>query len=213
MTSAQWYAYWALFDRACKAQGWTREQGMRAKDIEAKRLELMQSLGFTSSKDIDRKGDFDRWKARCLFLAGDLQGALEDDDPDIGARRRKVSRSLEALTWIAVYVAHPRAYLDKIFRGKFEWSKDFRARLEALPDDPIPREDGTETDGELTQCLMTLTRCAYALARKAKDSPDAMKAKAKANQFASPDGAQIAADCRCPRQSTEPAVTPDNCPF
>jgi len=213
MTNAQWYAYWALFAQACKGQGWTREMGLRPKDIEAKRLELMESLGFHSSKDIDRKGDFDRWKARCLFLAGDLNGAIEDDDREIGARRRKVSKCLEALTWVAVYVAHPRAYLDKIFRGKFEWSKDFKARLEALPDDPIPREDGTEAEGELTQCLMTLTRCAYALARKAKQSPDEMKAKAKAHQFASPEGAEIAADCRTPASGPQTAVSPDNCPF
>ena len=213
MTRAQWYAYWALFSRACIGQGWTRENGWRPVEIEAKRIELMRDLGFQSSKDIDRKGDFDRWKARCLFLAGDLNGAIEDDDASIGARRRKVAKCLEALTWVAVYVAHPKAYLDTIFKGKFDWNPGFRARLEVLSDDPIPRTDGTESVGELTQCLMTLTRCAYAQAKKAKDSPDQMKAKAKADQFASDEGAAIAADCRCPKQRQGPEVPEDNIPF
>src|SRR5579862_7122912 len=73
--------FWRLWPQACRANGWTKENGLSAAQIDAKRKEVLLDCGFTSLTLVDRKDGFTKVKNRLLILIGvDVEAGKEDKD-------------------------------------------------------------------------------------------------------------------------------------
>lgn len=104
MTSSQrarFFGEW--WPDACASQGWNPED-------REKRLDFFEDvLGVRKSFTLFTERDLDLVKARCLLLADNLKGAMEDGKPEIGERRRLVH----------VIETFPAPYWRKIARSRF----------------------------------------------------------------------------------------------
>ncbi len=129
MTKIQSAAYWRLWSAACKAQGWTKANGMDSAAVDAKRKECLAECGFESSRDIDSGAGFSRWKSLCERLAGNLSGAVAEVRQNTPADRRRWVIRNELLPCLAIY-APPGAqdpaeyatnYLATILRDSMPW--------------------------------------------------------------------------------------------
>lgn len=90
-----------LWPAACRAQGWD------AQDRDLRLQVLSEAVGRTvgSAAELGAAADFDAVKGRCLALAGNVQGALEESDPSVGLARRLRQRILETVRCLNLYGA------------------------------------------------------------------------------------------------------------
>lgn len=132
MSKSQSAAYWRLWSAACKAQGWTKAEGMDSAAIDAKRKECLSECGFESSRDIDSGAGFSRWKALCERLCGKLSGAIAEVRQNTPADRRRWVIRNELLPCLAIYAPsgaqdpaeYASAYLATILRDSMPWRPD-----------------------------------------------------------------------------------------
>lgn len=129
MSKSQSAAYWRLWSAACKAQGWTKAEGMDSAAIDAKRKECLAECGFESSRDIDSGAGFSRWRALCERLCGKLSGAIAEVRQNTPADRRRWVIRNELLPCLAIYAPpgaqdpaeYASAYLATILRDSLPW--------------------------------------------------------------------------------------------
>ena len=157
MTSAQQSAYWRLWSAACKAQGWTRENGLDAAVIDNHRKECLSECGFKSSKDIDSGAGFSRWKALCERLSGKLMGAVKEVRQNTPADRRRWVIENEMIPCIAWYA--PETTRDRLLYARNYVASIIRATIGTV--DLGAGQTGTPTlsdldESELTRLMATL---------------------------------------------------------
>jgi hypothetical protein len=104
-----------LWFDACAAQGWDYDDHAQRHAIYAE-LHREGKIKGARAADFDND-DFTAVKARLLLLADNLNGAIEDRNPDLNKRR--------TLVW-AIH-QHPRAYWEKIARARFQGVTDLAA--------------------------------------------------------------------------------------
>ena len=60
--------FWYLWKQVCIANGWTKERGMNAAQVDAKRKEILRECGFDSLTSVDRTNGFTKVKNKLLIL-------------------------------------------------------------------------------------------------------------------------------------------------
>jgi len=118
MTEDQHSLFWRLWSAAMRGQGWNT---LPAAEQEAKRREVLASLGFRSAKLIDTRQGFDDVKKRFEALAG----KVHNEAPDAGQHRRLLARIGEAFSDLDAASYPPRA-VEKILRVRFKVIKGVR---------------------------------------------------------------------------------------
>ena len=89
MTTPQTKFYWRLWNAACVAQRWNRHTAAVRDQL---RYDAHKAAGVPqSSKDITTQAQFDAIKNHFLFLADNVQGAVETDHPEHGEQRRIIN--------------------------------------------------------------------------------------------------------------------------
>lgn len=159
LTKAQLTLWWRTWSTACKAQGWTRENGWNSEQIDAKRHEILKELGYKSLRDVDNRG-FDKLLSRTRLLASRLEGAIDEVQPSNGDARRLLWRIEWLIKCLEVYIpGRGETYVDSVVSDKFDHTDKFGngvlhprqwRELSAV------RSVGKE-DSELDQLRMTLT--------------------------------------------------------
>jgi hypothetical protein len=191
--------FWRLWPQACSANGWTRENGMTAAAIDAKRKEVLRECGFNSLTEVDRRDGFTKVKNKLLVLIGvSVQAGVEANDP-VAHNNARIHRHVietEILPCLALYVEDVTGYVATVIAGLTRHYKTDRpTRPPTLSDlDIYPAIAQRRTtnptccapDGrrvvpgpsQLEQCLMTLSARLNALRKAAGDSIHDMKTKA-----------------------------------
>jgi hypothetical protein len=138
LTEAQLKLFWRTWAAACKAQGWTRENGLKVADVNAKRHEVLQGLGFSSLTRVTKRDGFDRLIARVRTLAGNLQGAVDEVVEESGERKRQLYRLECALKCLGLYMTPEESakYVHKICVDKFAPRGSVRRGWEELDHRP-----------------------------------------------------------------------------
>ena len=172
LTTEQVNLFWREWPKSCKAMGWTRANGMSAKEIDAKRKEFLARCGFDSLTKVDRLDGFTKVKNELLVLQGvSLKAAQETVDPALNQAR--VLRNViltEIVPCLELYVPDVRKFITDIMEDKNRWWKiDRPVREMTLMDldaKPIYRHDKKtgelrEYPSQLKQMLYTLNDCLH----------------------------------------------------
>jgi hypothetical protein len=69
MSEGQYTWFWRAWQEVCQAQGYDK---LSSAEREQQRRDILQELGFSSAKDIDKRGGFDRVKRRFMELSGNI---------------------------------------------------------------------------------------------------------------------------------------------
>lgn len=182
LTKPQRDLFWSLWAQACRYQGWTREKGLNASEIDQKRKALLRQCGFSSLTEVDRKAGFGLVKGELQALCDSVQGAVEAGNPILDDARRKKNLILtELLPCLRLYRDDPIAYVEEILREKFSLTYLQPIGLDDL--DPRPRVVTTssgldERASQLDQALMTITARLHALRKAAGNSIHDMRLRA-----------------------------------
>ena len=182
--------FWREWPKSCQAMGWTRANGMSAKEIDAKRKEFLRRCGFDSLTQVDRLDGFTKVKNELLVMQGvSLKAASETLDPTLNQARVLRHQILtEIIPCLEVYRGEKLvADLAGILEDKNRWWKlDRPTRGMTLMDldaRPIFRTD-TATGkqkycgSQLSQMQWTLARWLNELRKEAGDSIHEMNLKA-----------------------------------
>ncbi len=147
--------FWRLWSAACQAQGWTREAGLTADQIDAHRKALLSDAGFSSLTLVDRTAGFGAIKARLMTLCGSIDGAIESDHPEMDDARRKIHLIRHDLALcLSLYVEDPVAYIEEIVRDKFGLARNSPVDLDSLSHRVNFPQPGCS---QLDQALMTIS--------------------------------------------------------
>lgn len=181
LSKPQILAYWRLWKSACESQGWTKENGFTAAQVDAKRKECLSECGVESMKDLDSSLGFSNWKNLCLRLSGSVEGAL--------AEIRKPRTQADKLRWVILNVIVPclAVYPPENCANAIQWATSYLdvIRKSAIPwrqmneqcAISVPLEDLTE--GDLKKLIATLNSRLSSKRRTAGDSLHDMHIKAK----------------------------------
>lgn len=163
LTEAQLKLFWRTWAAAARAQGWTRENGLKVADVNAKRHEVLQGLGFSSLTRVDKRDGFDRLIARVRTLAGSLQGAMDEVVEQSGDRKRQLYRLDCALKCLGLYMTpeNSATYVHGICVAKFAPRGSVRRGWEDLDHRPrpaAPLKDGRPRlrPSELEELIITI---------------------------------------------------------
>ena len=164
LTKDQVPLFWKLWAKACRAQGWTKGEGLNSAAIDVMRKELLARCGFKSLKDVDPRDGFSMVKRELLKLDDRLQGAMEEVKPQIEtARTSRWFIEHDLIPCLALYV-DAWDYVSKVATDKFRWrTRDAMHRpitLDDLTEDPIVREvrgELKEIPSQLEQLKFTLS--------------------------------------------------------
>ena len=142
LSESQLNLFWRLWAAACRCQGWDREHGFKVADVNAKRHEVLQELGFASLTHVDKREGFDRVKARLNVLCSRIEGAVDEVDVHQGDRRRLLFRMQSLIRCLCVYMHPDEAgkYVHKICTDKFAWRGAITRGWEELDHRPRPAE-------------------------------------------------------------------------
>src|SRR5688572_21199909 len=114
--------FWSMWAKACRKQNWTREAGLSAGDIDAKRKELIARCGFKSLTLVDRMDGFTRVKNELLLLISNntnLKAAAESENPELNqARVFKHKIMNEMMPCLALYEEDVAGYLTEVMTDK-----------------------------------------------------------------------------------------------
>jgi hypothetical protein len=157
ISTAQQTLFWRTWAAACQTQGWTRERGLNSAEINAKRREMLAEIGFKSLKDVDHRSGFDRVLSRVRRLADSVQGAMDENAPASGDRRRMVHRMGILIRCLALYLTPGSAptYVESICRAKFGTSNWEDLSADPRVDDSGPRPRIRQS--ELEELIITLS--------------------------------------------------------
>ena len=145
--------FWREWPKSCKAMGWTRANGMSAKEIDAKRKEFLLRCGFDSLTKVDRVDGFTKVKMELLVLQGvSVKAGIESEDLTINkARTIRHFIVTDLVPCLELYVADVRGYMTSIMEDKNRWWKIDRPTrditLMDLDAKPVYRHD--KKTGEL----------------------------------------------------------------
>ena len=191
--------FWRLWPQACRANGWIKENGLTASDIDARRKEVLRECGFDSLTHVDKRDGFTKVKNRLLILIGEsVQAGIEAHDPvahnNARIHRHKIEK--EILPCLALYVEDVTGYVATVIAGLTRhYQTDQPTRPATLSDlDIYPAIGSRHTTNDtchaikgkryspgpsqLEQCLMTLHARLHALRKAAGDSIHDMLTKA-----------------------------------
>lgn len=159
LSKAQLTLFWRTWSATCAVQGWTRDEGWTTAQIDDKRHELLESLGFRSLKDVDNRG-FDKVLARLRSLADQVRGAVDEVRPQNGDARRLLWRIEWLAKCIELYLpGRSEAYIAEVVADKFPAEDKYGTGVlhpRHWRDLSAVRSPGKE-DSELDQLRMTLT--------------------------------------------------------
>lgn len=179
ISPAQVKLFWNLWSKVCKTQGWTKDRGFDAAAVDAKRKEVLRSIGFASLTLVDKTHGFGKVKATLERLGDKVQGAIEEDHPELDvARRMRAKITGELIPLLGVYRADPWAIVQSIIDDKFEnrgytvrelenLGIEIEVRIRTLKNG---KEELYESPCELEQLLMTVTRYLHHARRDAGHS-------------------------------------------
>lgn len=161
LSKAQVHRFWRDWEKACRAQGWTKAKGWTTAQREAQRKLVLGKCGFTSLTLVDGRGGFDKVLALLGALANNLAGALELDHPEIGESRRSHFGLREVAQCLAHYGVEAESYLQQIINDKFNHGRGGALtqrtidELSDLPSTRMVRGELIEGPSELQQLRMT----------------------------------------------------------
>jgi hypothetical protein len=214
LSTAQVQRFWREWPKACKAMNWTRDAGLTAAAIDAKRKEFLLRCGFKSLTEVDRVDGFTKVLKELLVLQGtDLSAAREADDSTINqARVLRNTILTELAPCLELYVADVGGFMTEIMEDKNRWWKiDRPARGMTLLDldaKPVFRTD--RATGELKEFPSQLKQMIYTLSArlndKRKEAGDTIhEMKVKANV---PCACAICRGTRAPISAGDPELVP-----
>lgn len=125
---------------------------------ETRRREVLRELGFSSLREVDKKGGYDRVKAALQRLAYRLEGGTAAAFPDTGQMRRHVYLiRTRLIPGLAHRMGRPAAdaYVAEICRDKWAWDRPWASLADDLATGP----------GRITHLLYTLTARLHALTK------------------------------------------------
>ena len=208
MSDAQWRLFWRLWNNACQAQGWTKENGFTSTMVDEQRRELLGSLGFRSLNAVGSRDGFDRVKLALEQLASKVEAAQEAADKQVGRdrgseRRLRYVLATELLPGVAAYFGDPALYVAALIKDKFAGDLGHTPRIEELTDEPVlvarPTRTGesrvVEQDSRLLQLGMTLRQRIRAEAAAVGHDARMVEANAKAKYQARPNFFDTLAGC------------------
>lgn len=165
-------SFWRLWPQACRANGWTKERGLSASEIEAKRKEVLRACGFDSLTRVDKRDGFTKVKNRLLILIGtDLKAAGEDQDTTANtARMHRHVIEKEIIPCLVLYVEDVTGYVATIIADAIRHYKIDRPTR--------PPTLGDLTPEQMHRALMTLSARLNQKRRAARDTIHDMKTKA-----------------------------------
>lgn len=183
--------FWSMWAQACRKQGWTREAGMAAAEIDAKRKEFLARCGFVSLTKVDRMEGFTKVKNELLLLISDhtnLKAAAEAENPLLNKARVWRHVIVNELTpCLALYEEDVAGYITEIMADKNRWWKIDRPACEITLEDldakPIFRRvngqsgqwELKEFPSTLEQLMMTINARLQVKRRAARHSIHDMK--------------------------------------
>jgi hypothetical protein len=208
MSDAQWRLFWRLWNNACKAQGWTKENGFTSTMVDEKRREMLAGLGFRSLLQVGTRDGFDRLKSAVERLADSVAAAEEQVAKAVGRdmgqeRRLRYVLATELLPGVAAYFGDPGLYVAAVIEDKFAGDLGYVPRIEQLTDEPVlvPRATRTgetrivEQDSRLLQLVMTLRERIRAEARDMGEDAEAQKERVELVYRKRPEFFQNLAGC------------------
>lgn len=192
LAPAQVKTFWRLWPQACRANGWTKERGMTAAQIDAKRKEVLLECGFDSLTRVDRTDGFTKVKNKLLILIGvDLKAAGEDQDTtENTARTHRHVVEMEIIPCLALYEEDVNGYVATVIAGLMRYYKTDRPASPPTLDDldtrprigtvrTGPRKGQTyQTASQMEQAMMTLNARRHEKRKTAGDSIHDMKLRA-----------------------------------
>lgn len=152
---------------------WTREAGLTAADIDAKRKEFLAGCGFDSLTKVDRVNGFTKVLSELLVLQGtSLQAGLEADDQTINkARVLRHQIASEIIPCLELYIEDVPGYLRSIMEDKNRWWKIDRPACDItildLDAKPIWKRD--KKTGKMRPWPSQLEQLQYTLAARLND--------------------------------------------
>lgn len=121
LSQPQQTKFWAIWNKACEVQGWTREAGFSAADITAARKRLLSLAGFTSLTLVDPLEGFDRVLEQLAILRDDMSGVAS-------AAGMKFTRLKVAIRTLA-----DEAFIAKLVADRFTFAVWLRNTFPSLP--------------------------------------------------------------------------------
>lgn len=117
--------FWREWPKACHAQNWTRDGGMTAAEIDAKRKEFLLRCGFKSLTDVDKIDGFTKVLKELVALQGvGVNAGIEADNLYINqARVLRHQIVNELIPCLELYIADVPAYITTIMEDKNRWWK------------------------------------------------------------------------------------------
>lgn len=180
-------SFWYLWPQACRANGWTKENGLSAAAIDAKRKEILRECGFDSLTMVDRTDGFTKVKNKLLILIGtDLKAAGEDQDTtENTARNHRYILEKEIIPCLALYEEHATGYVATVIAGLSRHYKEDRptrpptlADLDTKPSFRKVRGQWKQGPSQMLQALMTLSGRLHVKRKAAGDTIHDMNLKA-----------------------------------
>lgn len=184
ITNDQRRKYFGWWRDACKAQGWTKENGWTAEMTEDKRHEIQaKAINAVKSSSQLTDEEFDWVKAAFRALADNLKGVQETTDKEAGKARRWIWVIKHRLTpCLRLYVGNDEAYLAALLRDRFKVFAGLSHWTQLSPSPEVrlgPRGALVEGPGQLQQFLITVSARVHAHRKEAGDSVHEMNLKAR----------------------------------
>lgn len=202
LSTEQVRAFWKMWPLACQQQGWTREAGLSAADIDAKRKEFLRRCGFASLTLVDRVNGFTKVKNELeILIRPNIDAAREAEDQTINlARTLRWTIRNNLLPCLALYHPDSEGYLAEVIQDKFNRLRHYEnLTLDDLDARPIPStaRNGQLYEGasQLEQVRSTLSARINTMRSEAGDSVHDMKLRAGLK-------------CDCKRCQERPAELP-----
>lgn len=179
--------FWCLWPQACRANNWTKDGGMSAAAIDAKRKEILRECGFESLTEVDRTDGFTKVKNKLLILIGvDVKAGTEDQDPtENKGRTHRYVIAKEIIPCLALYEEDVTGYVASVIAGLTRHYKTDRPErpptLEDLSAKPTFKKRGgkwIKGPSQALQALMTLSARLDDKRKAAGDTVHDMKIKA-----------------------------------
>jgi hypothetical protein len=164
--------FWYLWKQVCLANAWTKDAGLSAADIDARRKAILRECGFASLTTVDRTAGFTKVKNKLLILIGtDLQAAQEDQDATANtSRNHRWVIEKEILPCLALYLEDVTGYVAGILADTLRHYKTDRPTR--------PPGLGDLTPAQMHRTLMTLSARLNAKRKSAGDTIHEMRTKA-----------------------------------
>lgn len=179
--------FWRLWPQACRANGWTKERGLSAAEIDANRKAVLLECGFASLTQVDRVDGFTKVKNKLLILIGvSVQAGREDQDTtENRARTHRYIIEREILPCLALYEEDVTAYVATVIAGKSRYYKTDRptrpptlSDLDTKPTFKKVKGKWVKGPSQMHQVLMTLSARLNDKRNAAGDSIHDMKKRA-----------------------------------